>query len=57
MKIKLTVEQLTMLRVACLLAAKLHKERADEACDPELKELLTYKAEGYNELYQMLCTL
>lgn len=57
MKAKLNVEQLSMLRIACLLAAKLHKERANEARDPELKELLTYKAEGYKELYQMSCTL
>lgn len=54
MKIKLNMEQISMLRMACLLAAKQHNEQAEKAHDPELKDMLAYKAEGYNELYQLL---
>mgnify|MGYP004540228927 CR=1 FL=1 len=54
MKIKVTVEQLSMLRVACLLAAKRHTELANSVSDCELQEILESKAATYNELYRML---
>ena len=54
MKAKLSLEQISMLRTACLLAAKQHKEQADKAHDPELREKLAYKYECYMELYKLL---
>ena len=56
MKAKLRLEQISMLRTACLLAAKQHKEQADKAHDPELREELAYKYECYMKLYKLLYT-
>ena len=56
MKSKLSLEQISMLRTACLLAAKQHKEQADKARDHELRETLAYKYERYIELYKVLHT-
>ena len=57
MKAKLSLEQISMLRTACLLTAKQHKEQADKAHDPELREKLAYKYECYMELHKVLHTL
>ena len=55
-KSKLSLEQISMLRTACWLAAKQHKEQADKARDPALREKLAYKYECYMELYKLLYT-
>lgn len=56
MKIKLSLEQISLLRMACLISAKQHQEQADKAHDLELKDMLEYKSECYTDLYKLLCT-
>lgn len=54
MMINLTEEQLSALRVACLVTAKQAKARADETNDRELIGIFMEQAAMYEDLYCIL---
>ena len=53
MKVKLSLEQIRMLRAACLLVSNQCKEQANSACNPELKARLAHRADAYMQLYKL----
>ncbi len=52
--IKLTTKELSLLRVACLLAAKEARARAEDVKDKELVGIYMEQAAIYDDLYSKL---